>query len=315
MRRTILWNEDWVFEMPGRAPENVTFPHTWNGVDGQDGGDDYKRCACTYRKRFLKPEMETGGSCLLHFRGVNSRAEVVLNGVRLAGHEGGYSSFVVDLTENLKEENVLQVTADNRPNDRVYPQFADFTFYGGIYRDVELILTGESYFAFGEHCAPPVRVTARVEGENGRLLVQTRQKGAGQVRIALYDAKGGKVLDINEDEEMDVGRVHLWDGICDPYLYTVRAELVVDGNVVDKVEVRTGFRSFRVDPDKGFILNHRPYKLQGVCRHQDRPVVGNAITREMQREDMELLLDLGATTVRLTHYQHDQYFGGGWQGG
>ena len=314
MRSTILFNNDWIFHMPDREPERVTLPHTWNGSDGQDGGGDYLRCRCVYEKKFPKPEMEPDGRCQILFRGVNSTAIVKINGKQTVMHEGGYSSFVADITDELQEDNLLEVIADNRENETVYPQFADFTFYGGIYRDVEMILTGPSYFAFGPNCSPPLKVTTEVEGSKGKLKVRDFHEGVGNVVVTVMDHQGHPIIqkasDVmgHADLQIEIDQIHLWNGILDPYLYTVRAELYEDEKLLDIVETNVGFRNFYVDPKKGFFLNGKPYPLQGVCRHQDRPDIGNAITKKMQEEDIELLRDLGATSVRLTHYQHDQYF-------
>lgn len=308
MRQTILFNEGWTFEMPGRKPEPVSVPHTWNGTDGQDGGNDYKRCACKYSKSFRKPALKKGDSCVVVFRGVNSEAEVSLNGVRICRHEGGYSTFVADLTAGLKEENLLEVVVDNSPNDRVYPQKADFTFYGGIYRDVTLEILPENHFAYGEYAAPPLLVTPKVSGNDGSFVVQANVKGEGIVSVFLLDADGKTVASGKAGEEIAVRNVRLWNGVRDPYLYTVKAELSVGGETVDAAECKIGFRTFSVDPDKGFFLNGKPYPLRGVCRHQDRPKLGNAIGKAEHEEDMALIREIGANTIRLAHYQHDQYF-------
>ncbi len=294
--------------MPGRQPVAVTLPHTWNGTDGQDGGDDYKRCPCTYAKVFSRPELGEGEKCIAVFRGVNSEADVSLNGKHLARHEGGYSTFIVDLTDALEEENTIEVIADNTPTDKVYPQKADFTFYGGIYRDVTLEILPKNHFAYGDHAAPHLKVTPIVSGEDGKLLAEANVHGEGEVKISLVDADGNTVASGKPGEKIKVPNVHLWNGVKDPYLYTVVGELTVNGEVVDRTEFKTGFRTFKIDPDKGFFLNGRSYPLRGVCRHQDRPGLGNAITKKEHEEDMALIREIGANTIRLAHYQHDQYF-------
>ncbi len=308
MRKEILFNDNWVFEMPEREPVTVTVPHTWNGLDGQDGGDDYKRCPCKYTKTFKKPEMKAGESCIILFRGVNSEADVSLNGKRLCRHEGGYSTFIVDLTDDLQENNVLEVVVDNTPNEKVYPQKADFTFYGGIYRDVTLEILPENHFVYGDYAAPALKITPTVNGSDGALHVEVNVKGAGEVKLSVCNAEGEVVTTGSLCEDLLVKDVHLWHGVIDPYLYTVRAELIVRGEIADKTECKIGFRTFQVDPDKGFILNGKEYPLRGVCRHQDRPMIGNAITKKEHDEDMELIREIGANTIRLAHYQHDQYF-------
>lgn len=307
MRKEILFNDGWSFEMPGKAAEAVSIPHTWNGTDGQDGGNDYLRTVCKYTKVFARPEVEKGGKCVLLFHGVNSECKVLLGGENICEHEGGYSSFSVDITDKLKDENELTVVVSNVRNDRVYPQKADFTFYGGIYRDVYMLLLPENHFDFGAYCSPCLKLEPQVEGKKGVLSVKTSLCGKGQVSISVYE---GDVLVAKGDisEPIEIADVHLWHGRHDPFLYTVRAELSVGGKVVDEVTARTGFRTFKVDPDKGFILNGKSYPLRGVCRHQDRPGLGNAISRTEHDEDIGLIMEVGATTVRLAHYQHDQYF-------
>ena len=145
MRRILSLNENWLFTGPGGKALPVSVPHTWNAVDGQDGGDDYMRCLCKYEKSFPMPEHGDLERVYLQFDGVNSECEVVLNGQTVCRHEGGYSHFRTDVTEYLTERNQLTVVVSNRPNDRVYPQKADFTFYGGIYRDVELLIVRKEF--------------------------------------------------------------------------------------------------------------------------------------------------------------------------
>jgi len=308
MRKVIDFNNDWMFSAPDKKAKKVNLPHTWNGADGQDGGDDYLRTACTYSKQFDKPVLVGGEKCLLVFRGVNSECDVTLNGVHLCRHEGGYSKFIVDVTDNLREKNLLEVLVDNRPNDYVYPQKADFTFYGGIYRDVTLEILPENHFAYREYAAPSLKVYPTVEGDKGKLKVSANVEGKGEVDVFLLDKGGAVVASGKADEVMTVENVHLWNGVKDPYLYTVRATLTVDGSVVDQSETKIGFRYFSVDANEGFFLNGKSFPLRGVCRHQDRPKKGNAIGREEHEEDIALIKEIGANTIRLAHYQHDDYF-------
>ena len=148
MRKIISIQEDWRFWLPGKVAVTVSLPHTWNNLDGQDGGDDYLRTAAVYEKTFPMPAFDRNREQVyLEFAGVNSQAEVTLNDQRLCRHEGGYSTFRVELTPYLREENHLQVQVENEKNDRVYPQKADFTFYGGIYRDVKLLIVSKQHFA------------------------------------------------------------------------------------------------------------------------------------------------------------------------
>lgn len=293
--------------MPGAEIQTVCLPHTWNGTDGQDGGDDYKRLPCKYKKAFPMPELKEGERCLIVFRGVNALAEVSLNGKLLYRHENGYAKFFVDLTDELRPQNEIEVVADNTPDDRYYPQKADFTFYGGIYRDVTMEIVPRNGFMYGEYCSPALKARATVDGNRGVLSLSAKVHGKGKVVYTLLDM-GGMPVAKSETDVLTVESVHLWNGKKDPYLYTVSAELFVCGEVVDRTECKVGFRTFYVDADKGFFLNGESYPLRGVCRHQDRPQIGNAITKAEHEEDMALILEIGANTIRLAHYQHDDYF-------
>lgn len=307
MRNLTLFNDNWTFIMPDCDPVEVNIPHTWNGIDGQDGGNNYLRTTCRYSKKFKKPKLLEGESCLIQFRGVNSECEVFLNGKKIAAHEGGYSTFNVDLTNHLQPENNIEVVVTNEKNNRVYPQRADFTFYGGIYRDVYLITLPENHFAFGRYSSPPLKLDTDVTDGSGILKVSANINGNGQAAVSVYE--GDKlVAEGRLNIPIEIKGVHLWDGKNDPFLYTVKTDLMVDGEIADTVTETIGFRTFKIDVDKGFFLNGKPYPLRGVCRHQDRPKIGNAISRAAHEEDLALIMEVGATTVRLAHYQHDQYF-------
>jgi len=276
MRSTTKLMKNWQFTGPDGKTTAVDLPHTWNNIDGQDGGNDYWRGICIYKTRFAAPAFDKNTQQVwLQFEGVNASAKVTLNGVEIARHDGGYSTFRADVTALLADSNVLIVEADNSKNDRVYPQKADFTFYGGIYRDVSLLVVNRNHIALGYLGGPGVQITPTVNGLDTTVTLE---------------------------------HPHLWDGVRDPYLYTCAVRLVLNGEVQDEVRQRFGVRSFSVDPKRGFFLNGRPYPLHGVSRHQDRKGLGNAITREMHDEDMQLIKELGANTIRLAHYQHDQYF-------
>ena len=313
MRRYININQNWRFQLPGREAENIHIPHTWNNLDGQDGGNDYLRTAAIYEKTFPKPFFEDGREAVfLDFAGVNSQAEVTVNGHLLCCHEGGYSTFRVEITPYLQEENHLVVRVENDKNNRVYPQKADFTFYGGIYRDVNLIIVNKHHFDLSYYGGPGIRVTAKPvhDYRDAEVQVHTWHNAEqGQVSVKLLDAMGAVVAaGSGTGANMSIENVILWDGLLNPYLYTAKAELKVDGEVVDEISASFGVRDFAADPKNGFILNGRPYPLRGVCRHQDRKAIGNAITRQMHDEDMALIKEIGANTIRLAHYQHDQYF-------
>lgn len=311
MRKIMNFNREWLFskttEVPVSLPggwENVSLPHTWNAVDGQDGGNDYWRGTAMYCKSFVKPEFE--GRAVLEFLGAAMTADVYVNGKHLAHHEGGYSTFRVDITDALQEGNLLCVAVDNSVNDRVYPQKADFTFYGGLYRDVNLILMPEQHFELCKDGTPGIKVTPTVDPEKNLAVVTVETwQNADKVNISV----AGHTRTVPSENghavaEFVINNIHLWDGVEDPYLYTAQA--VLDSG--DEISAKFGCRTIAFDAQKGFLLNGRVYPLRGVSRHQDRKGLGNALTIQEHREDMEIIREIGANTVRLAHYQHAQEF-------
>ena len=310
MREITKIMKGWEFTGPDGTTTTVDLPHTWNARDGQDGGNDYWRGTCIYRTHFAAPQFNTASHQVwIQFDGVNASAHVVLNGSPVCNHDGGYSTFRANITELLRDENELTVEVDNSKNDRVYPQKADFTFYGGIYRDVSLMVLSKNHFTLDYFGGPGIRITPTVQGADASVQVTTWHDGEGEVSIELLDAAGNTVATgKGPDITLTIFNAHLWNGVKDPYLYSCKARLVVNGTVEDETTTRFGVRSFKVDPKKGFFLNGKSYPLHGVSRHQDRKGLGNAITREMHDEDMALIKEIGANTIRLAHYQHDQYF-------
>lgn len=310
MRTIINLMDHWRFTGPDGKTVPVQLPHTWNAQDGQDGGNDYWRGSCTYRTSFSCPDFDPASQQVwLQFDGVNASAEVLLNGKPVCKHDGGYSTFRAQVTDLLAEENVLTVLVDNSINDRVYPQKADFTFYGGIYRDVSLLIVSKDHIALDHFGGPGVRVTPVVRELQAKVKVDTLVEGSGEIAVSLLDASGRLVAQgSGANASLELEHPHLWDGVRDPYLYTCLVQLQKNGQTVDEVKIPVGIRTFSVDAKKGFFLNGRPYPLHGVSRHQDRKGLGNAITPEMHEEDMALIQEIGANTIRLAHYQHDQYF-------
>ena len=309
MRYITNFNSDWEFSLHSDDNwEKVTLPHTWNNLDGQDGGNDYYRGKCTYRKTILKKDLPLGEEHYLEINGANLSSVVYLNGEKLKSHDGGYSTYRVRL-KDLRDENTLEVTVDNSPSDRVYPQTADFTFYGGLYRDVRLISLPSSHFSLENLGTPGIKATPDVKGT---LDVEVEVDGDyDSILYTLLDREGRVVAEENSRETkvtLYVPSPHLWNGRKDPYLYYIKAELLKGEERLDEVGSEIGFRSFRIDPERGFILNGEEYPLRGVSRHQDRKDKGNAISKEDHEEDMALIMEVGANTIRLAHYQHDQYF-------
>ena len=301
MRNIICINEKWNFTKDNKT-EIVSLPHTWNGIDGQDGGNDYYRGLCIYEKEILKADMPEGDEVYIQLDGANSSATVYFNGRKLITHDGGYSTFRARL-DNIQNNNIIKVEVDNSPNDFVYPQQADFTFYGGIYRDVTLIGVNENHFDLDYYGAPGIMATPVVKGNKAIVNVKTFVKGNGEVKVTV-----DKMELTGNDVTFEIDNPHLWNGIKDPYLYTAKAELCIDGKTVDEISTRFGIRCFEMDSQKGFILNGKEYPLRGVSRHQDRPEIGNALLFEHHKEDIDLICEMGANTVRLAHYQHSQMF-------
>ena len=322
MREIISLNANWLFtkaagEIPAAAPtdwEAVNVPHCWNAVDGQDGGNDYHRGTCHYAKTLKKSELPAADRYFLEIQGANSSADVFVDGKNLAHHDGGYSTWRVDLTDALAEESLLVIAVDNGVNETVYPQMADFTFYGGLYRNVNLICVNESHFDLSYYGGPGIKVTPAVNGVNADVEVEvflTNAKEGQRVKYTVYDKDEKEIASVETADTkavLTIENVHLWHGRKDPYLYCCEAELVENGAVIDSVCTRFGCRTFRIDPNNGFILNGEEYPLRGVSRHQDRWGIGNALLPEHHEEDIDLICEVGCTTIRLAHYQHDQYF-------
>ena len=303
MRQVIVFNENWTFTKPGNAPIPVRLPHTWNAQAGQDGGNDYWRGTAVYEKEFFRPDWF--GEIVLEFAGAAMSADVFVNGAQLAHHDGGYSTFRVNITDALVPgNNTVTVSVDNSENDRVYPQKADFTFYGGLYRDVQLLLLPPEHFEVCKDGTPGIKVTPVVKGSAAEVTVETWQNGEGTVSFRFGDeVYTAESRNGHASVTFPIENVHLWDGVNDPYLYSIEAQFGED-----VIAARFGCRSFSFDPEKGFLLNGHSYPLRGVSRHQDFLGVGNAITLQEQTLDMELIREIGANTIRLAHYQHAQEF-------
>ncbi len=323
MRSVLNFNKDWFFtktaEIPSEIPtdvENVDIPHSWNANDGQDGGNDYYRGTCNYVKKFFKSELPTAEVYYAEICGANSSADFYLNGNKLAHHDGGYSTWRVNITDALKAENILVISVDNAPNDKVYPQMADFTFYGGLYRDVNIIAVSASHFDLDYYGAPGIKITPEISGNCANVEVEVFTSNTNEAQSLVYkifDGEGSVIYEKTVPQSatklsFEIESVHLWHGRRDPYLYSAEVSLVSADSILDTVKARFGCRSFRVDSERGFILNGEEYALRGVSRHQDRLGIGNALLPEHHKEDIDYIMELGATTVRLAHYQHDQYF-------
>lgn len=347
MRERILINRNWKFVKQADGAEDaarlqgetVCLPHTWNAADGQDGGNDYYRGTCWYVKDLydslgaeeVEKQIASGRRVFLEFAGAAITCEVFMNGRKLAHHEDGFSTFRVDITDALSEDKkgVLAVSCDNADNDHVYPQKADFTFYGGLYRNVFVVFADRVHLALMDHGTSGLLITPEVNLKETSACVKAEATVEGlrspeeaehwQIIFELLDAEGNRLAEnsagidgsCKSRAEFDIANVHLWDGIQDPYLYTMRAKLCPRKKPVqeaDAVPVRFGCRVMRMDPQKGFFLNGRSYPLRGVAMHQDYKGLGNALTKKEFAEDMAFIREIGANTVRLSHYQYPQMF-------
>ena len=309
MRKITVLRDNWKFlkaDIPAETAvqyaaqgESITLPHTWNAVDGQDGGNDYYRGTAWYVRTLTKEEL-AGEKVYLEINGANHTADVWFNGAKICHHEGGYSTFRVELTD-IQEANTLAIAVNNADSDRVYPQKADFTFYGGLYREVRIIAVPNEHFELIKDGTPGLKVTPIVDPKTGdaEVTVETWHN-ADHVEITV----NGETQCVENKAVFHIPHAHLWDGVNDPYLYTAEARLASG----DAVSARFGCRYYECDPEKGFLLNGKSYPLRGVSRHQDRKGKGNALDMADHREDMEIVKELGANTLRLAHYQHAQEF-------
>ena len=299
------------FALLGDAFQSVSLPHTWNALDGQDGGADFHRGIGTYVIDL--PDPTEGKKQYIEIQGANHVATVYCNGRELGTHKGGFSTFRYDLTPAMKESgNKLTVNVTNAKSD-IYPQNADFTFYGGLYRDVNFIEVDAAHFDLLKDGTEGVFVTARSNGKTRIDLFPVNADGC-TVKVVVKDAEGNEVAADTADAachtvmKLDVKEPHLWNGMTDPYCYTASACICREDAVVDEVTVTFGYRSFHVDPNTGFWLNGKNTPLHGVSRHQDRLDKGWAQSKADHEQDIALIKEVGANTIRLAHYQHDQYF-------
>lgn len=310
MRKVININSGWEFVREGLT-ENVDLPHTWNGIDGQGGADSYYRGKCVYRR--MLPECE--GRSFVEVTGANTVCEVFVNGSFVGRHINGYSMFRFEITEFLREgNNLLELTVDNSADELLYPQMADFTFYGGLYRDVNIVTdVAPTHFALLDKSLCGVYITPKTDG---RVYVKSVPEGCTdgcEKRFTVTDAEGSAVASVTvtadkAEARLDIPEPILWQGMKAPYLYTLTAEMLRGGEVIDCVSDRFGLREFYFDSDKGFFLNGEHMKLKGVSRHQDRENLGNALTLKEHAEDIEIIKEVGANSIRLAHYQHDEKF-------
>lgn len=318
MRQIVSLNEGWMFSKVNSAWEMVDFPHTWNGYDGQDGGDDYFRGTCMYSKPVRRALLPKADRYYIEFQGTNSEATLYINRNEVATHKGGYSTWRADITDALygDEISTFLIKVDNKITEDMYPCEMDFPNYGGVYRDVNIICVNESHFDLDYHGSQGIKVTPTVNGNNADVEIEvfTKNVTPEQKIICVIKSDMGEVIaakELSAEERKTVVTIenaHLWNGVKDPYLYKAEAYITENNEILDNVSVNFGCRSYHLDAEKGFMLNGERYPLYAVARHQDRWVKGNALSTEDMDEDMALIRELGANAVRLAHYQHNQYF-------
>lgn len=309
MRKIININSGWNFEKEN-CTEKVNLPHTWNAIDGQSD-KNYYRGKCSYRKTIQRYD----GGVILEINGANTRSEVFVNGAFVGEHTNGYGMFRFDITPFLtKEENELLITVDNSSDPLLYPQVADFTFYGGLYRDVNIICgLSETHFALLDKSKNGVYITPKVKGD---VYIKSFVEGSTEgitKEFEIFDSEGNSVAAGVFNGDSNAVKLHvespvLWNGTENPYLYTLAARLKRGNEIIDEVKDCFGFREFEFDSEKGFFLNGKHLKLKGVSRHQDREFLGNALTYKEHKEDVDIICDVGANSVRLAHYQHNDKF-------
>jgi beta-galactosidase len=310
--------------------ENICLPHTWNAEDGTDGGNNYYRGNGWYRKKLFIPEKFHGKSLLLQFDAANKEAEVYINGKSVFIHKGGYTAFTVDITNDatIGKINLIAVRVNNERNDEI-PLNGDFTFYGGLYRGVKLLVTDQTHIdvendgSNGVYVHIPnnesIKKNANIAVSVPVKISRTEQKKKLTVLVSLKDAKGKNITSAElKPEELSKGRVrftgslqvkqpHLWNGSKDPYLYFVETEIVTEGKILDKVTRKVGFRYYSIDPNKGFFLNGKKVPLHGVAIHQDRQAYGSAVPDDLRRNDFQLMDEMGVNALRTAHYPHSQF--------
>ena len=331
-RQDILLNNDWNFRFSHQVQKGtevrVDLPHTWNAQDALSGKIDYKRGIGNYEKNlFIRSEWK-GKRIFIRFEGVNNIADVFINRRHIGEHRGGYGAFIFEITGKVEygKENSILVRVNNGEQLDIMPLVGDFNFYGGIYRDVHLLITDETCISPLDYASPGVRliqdsvshryakVRATVDLSNGssgnqevelnvRLLDGQRVVKEGTKNVNL---SGNEVM--QQELTFEIDQPHLWNGRQDPFLYQAEVTLFRNGQMVDRVTQPLGLRFYRIDPDKGFFLNGKHLPLQGVCRHQDRSEVGNALRPQHHEEDVALMLEMGVNAVRLAHYPQATYF-------
>lgn len=331
-RQDILLNNDWQFRFSHQVQRGtesrVDLPHTWNAQDALSGKMDYKRGIGNYEKKiFIKPEWQ-GKRLFLRFEGANSVATVFVNKKFVGEHRGGYGAFVFEVTDRVAygKENSVLVRVNNGEQLDVMPLVGDFNFYGGIYRDVHLLVTNGVCISPMDYASPGVKliqenVSERQATVKARVNLSSKTLTPQPLNLKVRVMDGNRTVKemtqavkmpadtiVEREIAFSIAKPHLWNGRQDPFLYQVEVSLMRGTEVVDRVTQPLGLRYYHIDPDKGFFLNGKHLALHGVCRHQDRSEVGNALYKSHHEEDARLMADMGVNAVRLAHYPQASYF-------
>ena len=331
-RENILINQDWNFRFSHQVDKNssrrVDLPHTWNAQDALSGNPDYKRGIGNYDKKlFIRSEWK-GKRLFLRFEGANCVSNVFINGKQIGEHRGGYGAFIFEITDkvNYGKDNTVLVRVNNGEQLDVMPLVGDFNFYGGIYRDVHLLVTEDICISPLDYASPGVYLFQQHVGEKqaavlARINLSNGTEHPRQATLRLQVKEGDKVVyqadkkvtvaphTSVQPEEMSFTLLNprLWNGREDPFMYQTVITLVKDGKEIDKVEQPLGLRYYATDADRGFFLNGKHLPLHGVCRHQEWAEVGNALRPMHHEEDTRLMLEMGVNAIRLAHYPQATY--------
>lgn len=331
-RHVVCLNENWSFRFSHQvnkgSERRVDLPHTWNAQDAISGKPDYKRGIGNYEKKiFIKPEYK-GKRLFLRFEGANTVASVFINRKYAGEHRGGYGAFVIEITDkvNYGKDNSILVRVNNAEQLDIMPLVGDFNMYGGIYRDVNLIVTEKVCISPLDYASSGVKlIQDSVSNEYAKvrnvIQLSNGRNADSKLDLSVAVKEGDKTVksfsssvvvqagkNITHEIPMEFNKPHLWNGMEDPFMYRVEVSIKENGKVLDTVSQNMGLRYYNVDPEKGFFLNGKHLQLKGVCRHQDRAEIGNALRKEHHDEDLAIMLDMGVNAVRLAHYPQDEYF-------
>ncbi len=332
IRQVIPLNSDWKFrfshDVNKSSGKRVDLPHTWNAGDALSGKWDYKRGIGNYTRKILINENLRGKRLFVKSDGANSVCNLFVNGRHVGEHRGGYSAFVFEITDFVEygKENTLLFRVNNGEQLDVMPLVGDFNFYGGLYRDVNLIVTDSLCISPLDHGSPGVYLRQeKVNGEKAQVTADIRLSGKNrsdeEVTLRVKVSDGGRTL-LTRDKKVTIKpfaeaqpenisfSIHnprLWNAKEDPFMYDVEISLLKDGKEIDRIIQPLGLRYFHTEPDKGFFLNGRHLSLHGVNRHQERAEIGNALLPQHHEEDMGIMLDMGVNAMRLAHYQQADY--------